>query len=86
MDPGEQDLTAQVDFAAVEAIGDSAGLRTLVREPQRRWLTRLFEATLKAEAGFPRWDTSRVRQFQTLTHPEHLGRRFQVLAQSRAAV
>lgn len=86
VDPGEQDLTAQVDFAAVEAIGDSAGLRTLVREPQRRWLTRLFEATLKAEAGFPRWDTSRVRQFQTLTHPEHLGRRFQVLAQSRAAV
>ena len=81
--PGEQDLTAQVDFGVIASMGAAAGLRTIAREPQRRWLTRIFEATLNAETGFPEWDAPRVRQFQTLTHPEHLGRRFQVLAQSR---
>ena len=30
-----------------------------------------------------RMDSSRTRQFQTLTHPEHLGRAFRVLVQSR---
>ncbi|MBL9173782.1 MAG: SAM-dependent methyltransferase [Verrucomicrobiales bacterium] len=84
-DPGEQDLTAQVDFGAIASVGAAAGLRTLAREPQRRWLTRIFEATLNSESGFSEWDAPRVRQFQTLTHPEHLGRRFQVLAQARAA-
>lgn len=84
-DPGEQDLTAQVDFGVIASVGAAAGLRTIAREPQRRWLTRIFEATLNAETGFPEWDAARVRQFQTLTHPEHLGRRFQVLAQARAA-
>ena len=74
-----------MDFVVIASVGASSGLRTIAREPQRRWLTRIFEATLNTENGFPEWDAPRVRQFQTLTHPEHLGRRFQVLAQSRAA-
>jgi len=32
---------------------------------------------------FGEWNSSRTRQFQTLTHPEHLGRAFRVLVQSR---
>ncbi|MEN9674833.1 MAG: hypothetical protein RIS76_729 [Verrucomicrobiota bacterium] len=82
-DPGEQDLTAQVDFESVAAAGEAAGMMTLVRASQRGWLTRIFEETLAVGSGFPAWDAARIRQFQTLTHPEHLGRRFQVLVQTR---
>lgn len=82
-DPGEQDITAQVDFEIIARAGEAAGLRTVVRTSQRQWLTAIFERTLAPEAGFPKWDSRRVRQFQTLTHPEHLGRRFQVLGQVR---
>ena len=80
-DPGDQDLTAHVDFSAIAAAGESAGLQTLIRAPQRRWLTQILEATLAAPSTAPAWDPPRIRQFQTLTHPEHLGRRFQVLVQ-----
>jgi SAM-dependent MidA family methyltransferase len=82
-DPGEQDLTAQVDFESVAAAGEAAGMMPLVRASQRGWLTRIFGETLAAGSGFPAWDAARIRQFQTLTHPEHLGRRFQVLVQTR---
>ena len=80
-DPGDQDLTAHVDLSAIAAAGESAGLQTLIRAPQRRWLTQILEATLTAPSTAPAWDPPRIRQFQTLTHPEHLGRRFQVLVQ-----
>jgi AcrR family transcriptional regulator len=33
--------------------------------------------------GIADWNSERVRQFQTLTHPDHLGRAFKVLVQSR---
>lgn len=82
-DPGDQDLTAQVEFESVASVGEAVGMRTLFRGYQRGWLTRIFEETLKAGSGFPAWDAARIRQFQTLTHPEHLGRRFQVLVQTR---
>jgi len=81
--PGASDLTASVEFGPVAATGESEGLHTIVRTSQRRWLTEVFQATLEPGAGFAPWDPARVRQFQTLTHPEHLGRRFQVLIQRR---
>lgn len=81
--PGEQDLTASVDFESIACAGETLGLSTRVRSSQRLWLTEIFEATLASDAGFPPWDPPRIRQFQTLTHPEHLGRRFQVLVQTR---
>jgi len=82
-DPGSSDLTASVEFGRITAGGEAAGLQTVARESQRRWLTTVFQATLAPDAGFGLWDAARVRQFQTLTHPEHLGRRFQVLVQQR---
>ncbi|MBX3731029.1 MAG: SAM-dependent methyltransferase [Verrucomicrobiae bacterium] len=83
-DPGGQDLTADVDVAAVARAGEAAGLSTEWRGTQRAWLTALLGRTLPvAGTGFPEWDRGRVRQFQTLTHPEHLGRRFRVLVQRR---
>jgi len=85
--PGEQDITAHVNFAAIQSVGESAGLKTdaLVSQPQfPTRIVRQFEGELAAtrhgEAG---WTPVRTRQFQTLTHPEHLGRAFRVLVQSR---
>ena len=82
-DPGEQDLTAHVNFTAVRAAGEAAGLKTEVFETQERFLTRIAARTWQEEGCFGEWTPERRRQFQTLTHPEHLGRSFRVLVQSR---
>lgn len=81
--PGEQDLTAHVNFTTLQAAGERVGLRTAELCTQARFLTPIAEATWQAPAEFPPWDAGRVRQFQTLTHPEHLGRAFRVLVQAR---
>ena len=82
-DPGQQDLTAHVHFSALDQAGVEAGLSTEGCESQRGWLTRVLGKTLRANGLFPEWDSRRVRQFQTLTHPEHLGQAFRVLVQVR---
>jgi SAM-dependent MidA family methyltransferase len=79
---GEQDLTAHVNFSAIQTAGESAGLTTESFLTQPQFLTRILEKTLK-DKTFGKWDANRTRQFQTLTHPEHLGRAFRVLIQSR---
>jgi SAM-dependent MidA family methyltransferase len=78
---GEQDLTAHVNFPVIQAAGESAGLVTESFSKQAQFLTRILDAAIK-EATFGEWNASRTRQFQTLTHPEHLGRAFRVLVQS----
>jgi SAM-dependent MidA family methyltransferase len=80
--PGRQDLTAHVDFAAIQATGESAGLRTEQYCTQAQFLTRILQPAAADEA-FARMSPKQVRQFQTLTHPEHLGRPFRVLVQAR---
>ncbi len=82
-EPGTQDLTAHVNFSALQAAGQAAGLTTETLSHQRRFLTDILGATQRPEARFPAWDSARVRQFQTLTHPEHLGRAFGILTQFR---
>jgi SAM-dependent MidA family methyltransferase len=82
-DPGEQDITAHVDFAAMEQAGLAAGLTTELFEPQGKFLTSIAAEAWKPDAQFGVWGQRRTRQFQTLTHPEHLGRSFRVLIQSR---
>jgi SAM-dependent MidA family methyltransferase len=79
---GEQDLTAHVNFPAIQSAGESAGLRTESYLTQAQFLTRILDQAVK-DKFFGDWDTSRTRQFQTLTHPEHLGRTFRVLVQAR---
>jgi SAM-dependent MidA family methyltransferase len=123
-DPGEQDITAHVNFGAIQAVGEAAGLRTDAFISQAQFLTSLVgsfvslprmnrdldpspwpfplrrgEAELSAAAAeksddvgatgsmgsrISEWTPARIRQFQTLTHPGHLGRAFRVLVQSRA--
>lgn len=81
-DPGEQDLTAHVNFSAIQAAGESVGMKTEQFTTQTKFLTQILGDSMKDKA-LGEWNTSRTRQFQTLTHPEHLGRAFRVLVQSR---
>ena len=79
--PGEQDITAHVNFEEVIKTGEAAGLRTQGLFSQMQFLTSI--ATKMLEKGTENWKPALVRQFQTLTHPAHLGRAFQVLIQER---
>jgi SAM-dependent MidA family methyltransferase len=81
--PGGQDLTADVNFSALEEAGSASGLRTEGRCRQAQFLTRIMAQSQSEPEAFGGWNQKNVRQFQTLTHPEHLGARFQVLVQSR---
>ena len=79
---GEQDLTAHVNFSAIQAAGESAGLVTEGYLTQPQFLTGILTEAIK-DPAFSEWNPSRTRQFQTLTHPQHLGRAFKVLVQKR---
>jgi SAM-dependent MidA family methyltransferase len=81
--PGESDITAHVNFSAIEAAGRAAGLATEGFVEQGKFLTQILAQT-EAEPGvFEAWTPARTKQFQTLTHPEHLGRAFRALIQTR---
>jgi SAM-dependent MidA family methyltransferase len=80
--PGEQDLTAHVNFSAIQRTGEEAGLRTETFCTQPQFLTRILQKAV-TENAFVNLTARQARQFQTLTHPEHLGRAFRVLVQAR---
>jgi SAM-dependent MidA family methyltransferase len=80
---GEQDLTAQVNFTEIATAGESRGLKTEIWTSQGRFLTRVLEKMIAQKNPLEKWTPAKTRQFQTLTHPEHLGRSFQVIVQSR---
>lgn len=82
-DPGECDLTAHVHFTRIQEVGERCGWRTEGLLPQRTALTRILEDILSRDPSWAAWTPGQVRQFQTLTHPEHLGRSFRWLVQSR---
>lgn len=82
-DPGQQDLTAHVNFTALKLAGESAGCKTEAIASQAQFLTRIAARAWQPGAFFGEWTRDRTRQFQTLTHPEFLGRAFKVLIQSR---
>jgi SAM-dependent MidA family methyltransferase len=81
--PGEQDLTAHVNFTALQAIGESAGLKTEALISQGEFLTQLAGRIWASPGSFAAWTPAHTREFQTLTHPDHLGRAFRVLIQSK---
>ena len=80
---GEQDITAHVNFSAIQAAGEAAGLSTEAFQTQAQFLTDIVRRAWQEGSAFGPWTPQRTRQFQTLTHPEHLGRAFRVLIQSR---
>ena len=81
--PGEQDLTAHVNFTRLQRAGEAAGLQTETLSSQAQFLTTVAQRAWDNLSSFGEWTPNRSRQFQTLTHPEHLGRTFRVLVQSR---
>ncbi len=80
--PGDHDLTAHVNFSAIQNCGEAAGLKTETYATQPQFLTRILGAAVKQKYFTP-LTPKQIRQFQTLTHPDHLGRAFKVLVQSR---
>ncbi len=80
---GEQDITAHVNFTAIRDAGEAAGLRTESLLSQAQFFTAIVERMCAKSEAFRQWIPSRSRQFQTLTHPEHLGQSFRVLVQER---
>jgi SAM-dependent MidA family methyltransferase len=85
--PGEQDLTAHVNFTALEIWGKDAGLETLGLIRQSRFLVSLGRKNEFADlydAG--QSETDRVRaqlQLSSLIHPEGMGQTFQVFIQQK---
>ena len=75
--PGEFDITAHVDFTSVAETATALGGHAIGFHNQGAWLTGLAREWLVAQEGNPRPDL--LKQFQTLTHPAHLGSRFHIL-------
>ncbi len=75
--PGEIDITAHVDFTAVAEAAIALGCQPLVFQNQGAWLTHVGRDWLLAQEGGA--ERTALRQFQTLTHPAHLGGSFHVL-------
>lgn len=75
---GEQDLTAHVDFTALRAAGEAAGLTTVAFTRQARWLTAcgLFDEL----AG---GDLATRREAMALLDGEGMGEEIRVLVQAR---
>ena len=80
-EPGKQDITANVNFTELELVGQRSGLETELFSTQSQFLMRTAHNVWTRNGPFSR---QQVRQFQTLTHPEHLGRLFRVFIQARS--
>lgn len=75
--PGEIDITAHVDFTAVAETAIALGCQPTVFRNQGAYLTEIGRDWLLSLEG--RSPAAELRQFQTLTHPAHLGGSFHVL-------
>ncbi len=75
--PGRCDITAHVDFTAVAEAARALGGHPVDFRSQGSWLTATAREWLLEQEGNPQ--PSWLRQFQTLTHPAHLGSRFHIL-------
>lgn len=82
-DPGDQDITAPVNFTQLQLVGEACGLQTEALLSQEQFLTHIAARAWQPQAGSGGWTQAQTRQFQTLTHPGHLGRAFRVLLQAR---
>lgn len=85
--PGEQDLTAHVNFTALELWGKRAGLETAGFTSQTAFLLALGQgnefADLYDERQSEAEHTKARLQLKTLIHPEGMGERFHVLIQRK---
>ncbi len=78
--PGAQDITVDVDFRDVRAAGESAGLRTVLDEPQPVWLRR--HGALERVEALPVGSEERL-WLESFARDEASGASFRVLVQER---
>jgi len=85
--PGEQDLTAHVNFSALDSWGRRGGLARTGLTSQTNFLLTLARRThladLNAEGASEQEQTRTRLLFKTLIHPEGMGETFQVFAQHK---
>lgn len=79
--PGEQDITADVNFSLMEEAARKQGLQVHPALNQSRYLTHCAKNWLRGEIS-PR----EISQFQTLIHPSHFGNRFHCLELTKGPV
>ncbi len=88
--PGEQDLTAHVNFTALERWGKRASMKTAGVTSQTAFLLALGQrnefADLYDEGQSEAERTKARLQLKTLIHPEGMGERFRVLIQRKGDV
>jgi SAM-dependent MidA family methyltransferase len=88
--PGGQDLTAHVNFTALESWGRRSGLETAGFTSQTAFLLALGQGNEFADLydqGQTEAERTKARlQLKTLIHPEGMGERFQVLIQRKGVV
>lgn len=72
--PGEADITAHVDFTILAETAAALGGRITSFRNQGAWITENAREWLLSQEGKPH--PALLRQFQTLTHPAHLGGSF----------
>jgi SAM-dependent MidA family methyltransferase len=80
--PGEQDLTAHVNFTALEERGKELGLEPLGYTSQASFLLALARACALEEMFSPEHQPTR-RELIQLIHPEGMGETFKVLIQAK---
>ena len=68
-----------MNFTTIREAGEAEGLTTENWSSQGQFLVGIMERN----GAMQKLDRLQVRQFQTLTHPEHLGHSFRVLVQAR---
>lgn len=76
---GETDLTAHADFSLAAVTAAQAGCHVAGFVDQSRYLTAAATDLLKTMEAEQTSSAAWHRQFQTLTHPAHLGSRFHFL-------
>ncbi len=85
--PGEQDITAHVNFTALRAAGEQAGLDHLALLTQSQFLLGIGEKTEFSDAfeecKLPQEHTKRALQLKHLVTPAGMGETFHVLVMSR---
>ncbi|MGH9670913.1 MAG: class I SAM-dependent methyltransferase, partial [Terriglobales bacterium] len=85
--PGEQDITAHVNFTAVAAAGEAVGLQTLGLVTQSQFLMGIGEANQFADAfeecRLPQEQAKVSLQLKHLVTPAGMGENFQVLVMGK---
>jgi len=79
-DPGQQDLTAHVNFTELEELGARAGWKSYGLSNFASGLTRLATPLLQQEPHpMEKW----IRNFRHLTHPSFFGQTHKILVQGK---